>query len=316
MTAAAVPRCSVVVPVYRNVDSLPELVERLSVLASAVVGGLEVVFVVDGSPDASLVRLRELLPGAGFESQLLAHSRNFGSFAAIRTGMSVARGDYIAVMAADLQEPVELVQRFFEELATQESDIVVGVRTARRDPSLSSAFSRAYWGLYRRLIQPEMPRGGVDVFASTAQVARDLVGLAESNSSLVGLLFWLGYRRTEVPYERLERRHGRSAWSFRKKFSYLLDSVFSFTSLPITVILMVGVLGTLASLVVAFIVLVSWLAGAIPVPGYAATMLVLLFSTGAVLSALGIVGTYVWRTFENTKNRPASVVMSHETITV
>jgi hypothetical protein len=157
-----------------------------------------------------------------------------------------------------------------------------------------------------------MPVGGVDIFACTREVAQNFATLGESNSSLVGLLFWLGYRRVEVPYSRSEREHGKSAWTFGKKVGYLLDSVFSFTSLPITVILAVGLVGSIAALVAAFVVFVSWLAGAIPVPGYSALMLVLLFATGSILFALGVVGTYVWRTFENTKSRPSSVVMRHE----
>lgn len=303
---------SVVVPVYKNAESLPDVIERLEWLQSQLSGRLEAVFVVDGSPDMSAVILRELLPRTSLASQLICHSRNFGSFAAIRTGFSAARGDYVAAMAADLQEPVELVQEFFRELSSGDWDVAVGTRTKRKDPLTSRTASRLYWSLYRRLVQKEMPSGGVDIFACTKAVARQLADLGESNSSLVGLLFWLGYRRIEIPYSREERKHGKSAWSWSKKYRYLLDSIFSFTSVPISVILTVGILGTIASFVAAIVVVAAWLFGAIEVPGYTAEMLVLLFATGSILFALGIVGTYVWRTFENTKQRPNSVVMMQE----
>lgn len=311
MTAENVVRHSVVIPVYRNAESLPELIERLTALADDL-PGLEVVFVVDGSPDDSAAVLRAALATSPLDAQLLCLSRNFGSFAAIRAGLAVARGDYIGVMAADLQEPPELMREFFAKLGTGEWDVAVGTREGRNDPAASRGASRVFWWWYRHLVQREMPAGGVDVFACTRQVAQSLVALDESNSSLVGLLYWVGFRRVEVPYTRLARRHGRSAWSFRKKLSYLLDSVFAFTSLPITAILTLGALGVAAALVIAVVVFVSWLVGGIQVPGYAATMLVLLFSTAAILFALGVVGTYVWRTFENTKGRPSAVVMVHE----
>lgn len=303
---------SVVIPVYKNRDSLPEVVERLEWLQGQLNGPLEAVFVVDGSPDDSGQVLRELLPASPLTSQLIFHSRNFGSFAAIRTGFLEARGDYVAAMAADLQEPIELIQKFFEELSTGDWDVAIGTRAARNDPELSRALSRTYWALYRRWIQPQMPAGGVDIFACTRAVAQNFGSLGESHSSLIGLLFWLGYRRVEVPYSRSERVHGKSAWTVRKKVGYLLDSVFSFTGLPISIILVVGLAGSLAALIAAFVVFVSWLVGAITVPGYSALMLVTLFSAGSILFALGIVGTYVWRTFENTKNRPASVVMQRQ----
>jgi polyisoprenyl-phosphate glycosyltransferase len=304
---------SVVVPVYKNAESLAQVVERLLWLKQALGVDVEAVFVVDGSPDDSVAILRELLPTSGLASQLLLHSRNFGSFAAIRSGFAVARGEVVAAMAADLQEPVELIVSFYETLSSGDWDVAVGTRVKRDDPAMTKAMSKTYWWAYRRLVQKEMPAGGVDIFACTRPVAQQLARFEESNSSLVGLLFWLGYRRVDVPYSRLPREHGTSAWSWRKKYRYLSDSIFSFTSVPISIILFVGVVGVIASFVAAAVVLGAWAFQAITVPGYTALMLVLLLSTGSILFALGIVGTYVWRTFENTKDRPLAVVMKQET---
>jgi glycosyltransferase involved in cell wall biosynthesis len=311
-SAGGPTKYSVVIPVYKNLASLALVVERLEWLQSQLDGPLEAVFVVDGSPDESALLLRQLLPKSPLRSQLLCHSRNFGSFAAIRTGFLAARGEYVAAMAADLQEPVELIVQFFEKLSTGSWDIAIGTRVKRDDPWAARTMSSAYWSMYRRWVQREMPVGGVDIFATTRQVAQNFGSLGESNSSLIGLLFWLGYRRVQIPYSRSERVHGKSAWTFGKKLGYLLDSVFSFTSLPISAILAVGLLGSVIALIAAFVVFVTWVFGAIPVPGYAALMLVLLFATGSILFALGIVGTYVWRTFENTKGRPGSIVMAQE----
>jgi polyisoprenyl-phosphate glycosyltransferase len=311
-TASTDLLCSIVVPVYRNQEGIHDLIAALTWISGELDGGLEAVFVVDGSPDDSLAELRRALPDVPFRSQLIAHSRNFGAFAAIRTGFLAARGHYIAAMAADLQEPIELIREFFAVLATGRFDVVVGTRTSRDDPRMSRAFSRTYWGTYRRLVQPQMPKGGVDVFACTADVAERFGELGEAHSSLVGLLYWLGYRRAEVPYARVARARGRSAWTFRKRFAYLLDSVFAFTALPIAVIMSVGAIGIVGAMTGAIVVFVAWLNSAIPVPGYTALMLVILLSTGAILLSLGIVGMYVWRAYENTKGRPTAVVMSRE----
>lgn len=307
------PRHSVVVPVYGNEETIPGLIARLEEIAGSVEGELEAVFVVDGSPDDSHRLLRDHLQGERrFSAQLVALSRNFGAFSAVKAGLAVARGDLVAVMAADLQEPASLIEDFFSQLDAGEYDVAVGVRAGRDDPATSAAASRFFWWLYRQLVQPDIPPGGVDVFACTRAVAARLAGMDESRTSLVGLLYWLGYRRVEVPYTRLARPSGKSAWSLRKRLRYLQDSIFSFTSLPIALITAVGVIGVLASLAYAAVVFVFWATGRIDVQGYTPLMLSILFMASAILIGLGIVGSYVWRTYENSKGRPTSVVMSHE----
>ena len=307
------PRHSIVIPVYRNEDTLGALVERIDELAARLDGSLEAVFVVDGSPDGSLALLRGLLGASRrFSSQLIALSRNFGSFSAIKAGLAEARGEIVAVMAADLQEPVSLIEDFFAALGTDEYDVAVGVRTAREDPAGGAAASRLFWWLYRKLVQPEIPRGGVDVFACTGDVASQLARLDESHTSLVGLLYWLGFRRVEIPYARQARPVGKSAWSLRKRIRYLQDSIYSFTSLPIAAITVLGVVGVVASFSYACVVFAFWAAGKVDVAGYTPLMLALLFMASSVLIGLGIVGSYVWRTYENSKGRPSAVTMSHE----
>ena len=302
---------SIVIPVYGNAGSIPALLERLEGISGVLNGEVEAVFVVDGSPDDSFEILAGLLPRYSVPSQLIQHSRNFGSFAAIRTGMAHARGDFIAVMAADLQEPPELVIDFFQALANDDADVAVGRREGRNDPAISSWSSAMFWRLYRRWVFPSMPAGGVDIFACSRPVMEEILALEESHSSLVGLLYWVGFRRVEVPYERQEREHGKSGWSVSKKVRYLLDSVFSFTDLPLTLLIAVGAFGGFLTMVIGVVVLIAYLAGAIAEPGYTPLMVVMLFSTFSILVGLGIVGTYVWRAFENTKRRPHAVTSSH-----
>lgn len=302
-------RYSVVVPVFNNAESIPDLVVRLNGICSELDDTLEVVFVVDGSPDDSYDLLAAQLTAARFTAQLLQHSRNFGAFAAIRTGMEHAEGEYVAVMAADLQEPPELVLEFFRILSSGAADVTVGRRESRKDPLFSRLSALVFWRLYRASVFPDMPLGGVDIFACSRAVATEILQMQESRSSLVGLLYWVGFRRAEVPYERVAREHGKSGWTFSKKVRYLLDSVFSFTDLPLSILVAVGFIGAVLTTLAAGIVLVSYLSGSISEPGYTPLMLVILFSTFCLLSALGIVGSYVWRAFENTKRRPSAIVM-------
>lgn len=299
---------SVVVPVYKNSANIPPLVAAMQDLAKTLPGQLETVFVVDGSPDDSYAQLAAALPGSGLTAQLLLLSRNFGSFAAIRAGLAAARGDCFGVMAADLQEPPELMREFHRALTAGEADLAIGTRTARKDPLTSSLFSRLFWGFYKRYVQKEIPAGGVDVFGCSRAVRDQILALQENNSSLVGLLFWVGFRRAFVPYERRERTLGKSAWTFARKMRYLMDSVFSFSDLPIRLLVRIGMLGVFGSAALATLVLCAKIFGFIEVPGYTATVLTVTFFGALNCLGLGIIGNYVWRAFENTKGRPNYIV--------
>lgn len=303
---------SLVVPVYKNEGNIPSLINALDEIRSQLdpANGFEVVFVVDGSPDNSFLRLRETLPDASFSAQLLSLSRNFGAFAAIRAGLETAKGNYIAVMAADLQEPPELILQMYESLKAGDCDVAYGERTDRQDPWASKLMSQSFWGFYRRFVAPDIPRGGVDIFAVTSAVRDQVLKLTERNSSLVALLFWVGFCRKGFPYERRERVIGASAWTFFKKWRYMQDSIFSFSDLPITMLLAVGFFGFLLSGALALVVLINALLGTIDVPGYAATILVILFFGMLQILSLGVLGVYLWRVFENTKGRPQHIVMS------
>lgn len=297
---------SLVIPVYRNEATIAALLEAVQTIGRSLNGKLEVVFVVDGSPDASYERLRGALDSLPFAAQLLAHSRNFGSFAAIRTGLGAARGQYFAVMSADLQEPPELMIEFFSALAADEADVVLGTRAARNDPLFSRLAAAAFWGLYRRFVVKEIPPGGVDVFGCNRQFRDQLLSLEESRSSLIALIFWLGFRRKLISYER--RRGGKSGWTLRKKVDYMLDSFFAFTDYPIRLLIRLGFIGSAISIILAAVVLVARMMDKIAVPGYAATMLAVLFLGAINLLGLGVVGTYAWRAYENSKSRPLAII--------
>ena len=304
---------ALIIPVYRNEENLPELIPAVAALAAATPGDFECVFVVDGSPDACWENLNSMLAGAAFQSRLLLLSRNFGSFAAIRAGLNSVPADYYAMMAADLQEPPELILGFFERLRSEAVDVVIGSRDGRADPLISKLAANGFWSLYRRLVQPEMPVGGFDLFGCNRAFRDHLLTLTEVRSALVGQVLWLGFRREQIKYQRRRREVGESAWTLKKKLNYLQDSIFAFTDLPIRALLGSGLIGIAVSLLIGISVLVARLTGAIDVPGYAATVLVILFFAAVNLFGLGIVGSYAWRAYENSKHRPESVVLNTRT---
>jgi len=299
---------SVIIPVYKNEGSIGRLIDVLKTMNKSLGDDMEVVFVVDGSPDKSFELLKNAIGQITISAQLLAHSRNFGSFAAIRTGLIAARGEYFGIMTADLQEPAELLVSFFKCLADNECDVAIGTRLGRQDPILARISSTVFWGIYRCFVVPEMPEGGVDVFGCNLQFRDQLVQFEESRSSLIALIFWLGFRRKLVGYERQVREEGVSAWTLNKKIDYMMDSIFAFTDYPIRLLLKVGTVGSILAVSIAMLVLIAKLTGAIVVPGYAATLLIVLIFGTSNLLGIGLVGTYAWRSYENSKKRPLSVV--------
>jgi glycosyltransferase involved in cell wall biosynthesis len=303
---------SLVIPVYKNEAHLEQLLEQIAQLNVQLEGRLETVLVVDASPDNSYSVLQKTLPIQPFRSQLLLLSRNFGAFRAISAGLAAAKGDFLAVIAADLQEPPEMILDFFKILKNDEADVVFGTRVSRADPLLSRWTSEIFWHIYRRFILRDMPHGGIDVFGCNRRVRDELIAFRESNTNLIALLFWVGFRRAFVPYSRAARASGKSSWTFRKKARYLLDSIFNFTDLPIQILLFSGMGGLGLAFVWGMVVFVSKILGHIPVPGYTALVLAVLFFGGLTTFGLGVVGEYLWLTLQNARRRPNYIVAKSE----
>jgi polyisoprenyl-phosphate glycosyltransferase len=301
---------SIIVPLYKSEANLPLLFSELERIADLAPVAVEVVLVDDGSPDQCGAMVEKKLAEWKMRAQLIRLSRNFGSFAAITAGLAHAQGDYCAVLAADLQEPPELALEFLERMRRGGAEVVFGQRTGRDDPALSRLASRAFWGLYRRLVNPDIPSGGVDVFGCSRRVRDEICSMKEVETSLPALLFWVGFRRAFVPYQRRRREQGESAWTFGKKMRYLVNSVFSFTDLPIRALLGVGVLGMALAVLGAVTVVIDKVSGGIGVPGYSATVLTILFFGGLTSAGLGIVGQYLWLCLQNTRQRPLFIVSS------
>jgi len=267
--------------------------------------------VVDGRTENYLY-LKSRSKSFSYRHQILLLSRNFGSWPAINAGLEAGRGEYFAIMSADMQEPPELIERFVEVLVDGSADIAIGQRERRSDPPFSRLCSNLYWGFYRRLVNADVPRGGADVFAVTAEVRDLLISLREANTSLVALLFWVGFRRKLVGYSRQARIAGKSNWSFAKKVRHALNGAINFSDIPIQALLYVGVLGLVCSLLGIATVIVAKVLGVVNLPGYAATVCAIGFFGGLSSFGLGILGQYLWLVLQNVRGRPNYVVMIRE----
>jgi glycosyltransferase involved in cell wall biosynthesis len=298
---------SIVVPVYKNEGSIEHLLNRISEISGAVTGSVEAVFVVDGSPDKSLEVLRSSLPRDGFDSKVLLLSRNFGAFSAIRAGLREARGEATVVMAADLQEPTSLILDMLGIVQRDEADVAVGVRQSRKDGVVSRTLSAVFWKVFNRVSSLELPRGGVDIFALSRSARETLNSFEESSTSLIGLIYWMGFRRQEVPYHRVERQVGKSSWSLQKRINYAKDSITAFSEFPLSVFLWSGVIGAVVSLVFALIGAFQYMFTSDHQSQREITAIGLLFVASYLMAGLGIIGTYLWRLAENVRNRPDSI---------
>lgn len=298
---------SVVVPVFKNESTIAALLLRADAIAAHFDSNVEFIFVVDGSPDGSASLLVAGLANRSLASSVIELSKNFGAFSAIKEGLSKAKGEFVGVMAADLQEPVTLLIEFFETLNEGKSDVCVGVRDQRGDPWTSRVTAGLFWWSFRKFVMGEIPVGGVDVFACSAKVAALLASARESHSSLIGYLYWLGFDVIEVSYSREARVNGKSAWTLRKKWAYMADSVFSFSKLPLTIVTTAGWAGLVFSTVYGMVLTVAWSLGQILVQGFTAMAIIQLFLGSTILLALGFVGDISWRTYENSKARPQTV---------
>ena len=298
---------SIVVPVYKNEGSIEHLLNRISEISGAVTGSVEAVFVVDGSPDKSLDALRSSLPRGGFDARVLLLSRNFGAFSAIRAGLREARGEATVVMAADLQEPTSLILDMLGIVQRDEADVAVGVRRSRKDGVVSRTLSAVFWKVFNRVSSLELPRGGVDIFALSRSARETLNSFEESSTSLIGLIYWMGFRRQEVPYHRVERQVGKSSWSLQKRINYAKDSITAFSEFPLSVFLWSGVIGAVVSLAFAFIGAFQYIFTSDHQSQREITAIGLLFVASYLMAGLGIIGTYLWRLAENVRNRPDSI---------
>lgn len=300
-------KVSLVIPVYYNEDNLRPLYEDLKEkFISKIDYDYEIVMVNDGSKDKSYEVMKELA-AQDDNIKIISLSRNFGSHAAILCGVSNCTGDCAVVKAADLQEPTELILEMVESWK-QGNNVVLAVREGRDESKSQTFFANFYYKLVQKTALPQMPDNGFDVYLIDRKVITVLENLDEKNSALTGQILWSGFKTSNVYYHRLAREIGVSRWTLKKKIRLVMDTLFSFTALPITVVLNVGVFSMFIAIVWGLVVLISKLVGKIAVSGWTTLFIFNLFSFGVIMMTLGILGEYLWRTFDASRNRPPYII--------
>jgi len=306
MTGA--PLVSIVVPVHNEQENLERLYDEVNrVLAG--IGGLEweFLFVDDGSRDRSFDIVREL---HARDQRVLAlrFPRNFGSHVAIAAGLDHCRGDAAIIMAADLQDPPELLPTLIAEW-TAGSDIVWAARAGRDDGAVRRVLTRAFYRLVRRFAIPTYPAGGTGSFCLiSAPVVETFRECKERNRLTFGLIAWSGFKQTEVPYRRPQRDAGRSSWTAGRLVKSAVDTFVGFSFTPIRAISYFGVGVSLVSFLVGLYLLINKLAFGTKVEGWTSVMLAVLVLGGVQLVMIGVLGEYLWRVLEEARARPLYVL--------
>lgn len=305
-------KLSIVIPVYYNEENLIPLYDDMKKKVIDVIDyEYEIVMVNDGSKDSSYKVMCEL---AEKDSHIkcISLSRNFGSHAAILCGLSNCTGDCAVVKAADLQEPTELILEMVESWK-KGNNVVLAVREARNEAKSQTLFANLYYTLVRKTSLPTMPKGGFDVYLLDRKVIKVLESLDEKNSALTGQILWSGFKTDTVYYTRLAREIGTSRWTLKKKIRLVMDTLFSFSTLPISMVLSVGTVSFFGAIVWALVVLICKLAGNIAVSGWTTLFIFNLFSFGIIMLTLGILGEYLWRTFDASRKRPPYIIEDEKT---
>lgn len=305
-------RCiSVVVPCYNEEQALPYFIQEIQMVASQMVPKqveLEILLVNDGSKDGTLALLREY--AAQYPNvRYLSFSRNFGKEAAMYAGLEHARGDYVATMDADLQDPPALLPQMYQILQGGEYDSVATRRVSRKgEPPLRSFFARMFYKLMRRISDADLVDGARDYRLMSRPMVDAILSMKEVNRFSKGIFGWVGFRTYWLPYENVERVAGETKWSFWKLFRYSLEGIVAFSTAPLAIASVVGLLACLAAIAALVVVLVKTLAFGDPVAGWPSMMCIILFLGGLQLLTIGIIGQYLAKTYLEAKKRPIYIL--------
>lgn len=299
-------RISIVVPVYYNSDTLMLLYEDMKAKILYRLEDYEIVFVDDGSGDDSwqiMNQIREM----DERVQCVKLSRNFGEHAALLAGLSVCTGDCAVTKQADLQEDSEIILEMYDSWK-RGNKVVLAVRSERDEGAVKKFFANLYYAIVRKFINNRMPAGGCDCYLLDRQVIKVLELLDEKNSSLTLQVLWAGFQTDHIYFHRKDREIGKSRWTLGKKIKLVMDSMMSFSYFPIRAMSTVGVIFCIIAVLMAMEVIIEKFTIGTPILGWASIMCVLLVSSGLIMLMLGMLGEYIWRALDASRNRPPYLI--------
>ena len=299
---------SVVLPAFNEEGNLPLLFKRLVAVAAQLQNHVfEFIFIDDCSSDSTPAILAQL-KAEDSRIQIIRFARNCGSHAALEAGLKYCRGDAAVIMATDLQDPPELIPRLIEQWQ-KGFKTVWGVREKREGESLSTIIcSRIYYFLMNLLSDVQQPPTGADVALIDRAVIEALKTAPEKNSEIFMLIAWLGFSQTHIMYIKEARHAGYSKWSFTKLLKLFFDSLISFSYIPLRLMSFIGSLLALIGLLYGIFVIIKRFQGIIDIEGYSSLLIVMLLIGGFQMCMMGVLGEYLWRTYDETRKRPKYVI--------
>lgn len=309
-------KLSLVVPCYNEAENVAAFQDAAINAFEGCNYDFEIVFVDDGSRDATLHNLRKLHNEQKCPVKVISFSRNFGKEAGLYAGLSHASGDYICLIDADLQQRPEIVLDMVRILDEKpEIDVVAAYQDRRGEGKVLSLFKKCFYSIINRLSDVTLRADASDFRTFRRSVAESLLKLGEYHRFSKGLFSWVGYETCFVPYTACERFAGKTKWSFRKLMNYAVDGIIGFSTKPLRIATYLGFVTAAAALIYLVAVVLEKLITGIDIPGYATIIVLTLLLGGIQLFCIGIIGEYVGKTYEQSKDRPiyiAKDVLSYD----
>lgn len=299
-------KISIIVPVYNSAKFMDNLLEAIDAQKKISNWNLELVLVDDGSKDNSYSKIVELAKTYTYIKGIKL-SKNFGHQIAVKTGLSHCTGDYIAIIDDDLQDPPSLLPNFFSYL-DKGFEVAYGVRKKRKESFIKKLSYNSFYRLLKSLSDTDIPLDSGDFCVMKKIVVDNMLKLQEKNPFLRGIRAWVGFKQIGVEYERHARIDGESGYTLKKLLKIAMDGIFSFSSVPIRVITILGVVGLTFAILYSIITVYGYFAHNIEVKGFASLAILISFFSSLILICLGIIGEYIVRIYDEVRDRPYTVI--------
>ena len=301
-------KLSLVVPCYNEAENVTAFQDAVINAFDGCGYDYEIIFVDDGSKDATLHNLKKLFKAQRCPVKVVSFSRNFGKEAGIYAGMQQAVGEYISLIDADLQQRPEIVRDMVKILDEKEEyDVVAAYQDRRGEGKVLSFFKKSFYSIINRLSNVKLQSDASDFRTFRRSVRDSILELAEYHRFSKGIFAWVGYSTCFIPYTACERHAGTTKWNFGKLFNYAVDGIIGYSTAPLRLATYLGGLSGIAAAIYLIVVLLQKLIWGIDVPGYATIIVLILFFGCVQLLCIGIIGEYVGRTFEQSKHRPVYI---------
>lgn len=304
-------KISIVVPCYNEEEVINIFYDEISKVEKEMKTKFEIIFINDGSSDKTLEIFRKLAKNKNV--RYISFSRNFGKEAAMYAGLEAATGDYVAIMDADLQDPPYLLKEMYNILQTSEYDCVATRRVSRKgEPPIRSFFARMYYKIINKISKTEIVDGARDFRLMSRPMVDSVLRVTEYNRYSKGIFSWVGYKTKWLEYENAQRAAGTSKWSFFKLFLYSLESIVAFSTVPLSIASIIGVLFCLVAFIIIILIIIKTLILGDPTSGWPSMACIMFLIGGVQLLCTGIIGQYLSKTYLEVKNRPIYIVEETE----